>query len=268
MMNYTGPIEKMSTELANPVKYILHIGEAEVEMNRLIGKTIKLHWLHKIQCMNCGKPTKKSFGQGYCYPCFLSVPETEECVLRPELCRAHEGIARDMVWATEHCLQDHYVYLALTSDIKVGVTRQSQIPTRWIDQGAWKAVKLAKTPNRYLAGLIEVELKKHLKDKTNWRYMLTNKNNTELLLENEKIRIAELFPDTLKQFVLPETEVIEINYPVIRYPEKVNSLDLEKQEIISGELTGIRGQYLMFDYTNVINIRKYGGYLLELEFND
>jgi hypothetical protein len=264
-MTYTGPIEKMSTEFANPVKYTLNIGEASVEMNPFIGKTIRIKWLKKIQCMNCGKPTKKSFGQGYCYPCFISVPETEECVLRPELCRAHEGIARNMDWATEHCLQDHFVYLALTSDIKVGVTRQSQIPTRWIDQGAWKAIKLAKTPNRYLAGLIEVELKNHMKDKTNWRDMLTNKNNLELSLELEKERVARLLPDALKQYILPEMVVTEINYPVSQYPLKVNSIDIEKLEVVSGELTGIKGQYLMFNYKEVIKIRKYGGYVVELD---
>jgi hypothetical protein len=266
IMTYTGPIEKMATELANPVQYKLQIGDSLIEMNPLLGKQVQLKWLNKIQCMHCGKPTKKSFGQGFCYPCFMSAPETEDCVLRPELCRAHEGIARDMEWATEHCLQDHYVYLALTSDIKVGVTRQTQIPARWIDQGAWKAVKLAKTPNRYLAGLIEVELKQHIKDKTNWREMLTNKNNTAIFPEIEKQRLIALLPDNLKPYAISETELVEIQYPVIQYPKKVNSLDMEKINPITGLLTGIKGQYLMFDYKNVVNIRKYGGYVIELLF--
>jgi hypothetical protein len=242
----------------------MHIGESDVEMNQFIGKTVHLTWLNQINCLHCGKVTKKTFGQGYCYPCFISVPETEECVLRPELCRAHEGVARDMLWATEHCLQDHYVYFALSGDIKVGVTRQSQIPTRWIDQGAWKALTIAKTPNRYLAGMIEVELKKYYKDKTNWRDMLTNKLASGISFENEKTRIVTLLPDTLKPYLLNDTLSIEIDYPVISYPQKVTSIDIEKQGTLSGVLTGIKGQYLMFDYKNVINIRKYGGYVVEL----
>jgi hypothetical protein len=264
MTTYSGPLKKMKTEPGNPVAYSMIVGENTVELNPYIGKNITLRWMNEIICLHCGKPIKKSFGQGYCYPCFISAPENEECVLRPELCRAHEGIARDMVWATEHCLQDHFVYLALTSDIKVGVTRMSQIPTRWIDQGAWKAVKIARTPNRYLAGVIEVELKKYLKDKTNWREMLTNKLAAQISLEEEKNKITTLFPDALQPYILQETEITEITYPVIRYPEKVTSIDIEKTGQITGMLTGIKGQYLMFNFKDVINIRKFGGYVAEL----
>ena len=135
-MKLSGMIQKMETEYENPVNYFLPMDNEKVDMNDLLGKTITLTWQNEIRCLNCGKTTKKSFGQGYCYPCFISSPETEECVLHPELCLAHEGIARDMKYAEEHCLQNHFVYLALSSDLKVGVTRQSQIPTRWIDQGA------------------------------------------------------------------------------------------------------------------------------------
>lgn len=264
-MEVSGPIDKMITDYSQPVKYVLPLGDNCVDMNLLIGKTITLSWQNEIRCLHCGKKTKKSFAQGYCYPCFISAPETEDCVLRPELCLAHEGVARDMEWATEHCLQDHFVYLALSSSVKVGVTRKTQIPTRWIDQGAWKALKLAKTPNRFLAGTIEVELKKHLTDKTNWREMLTNKNAIDVSLETEKERIARLFPDNLKQYLLQESEILEIDYPVLQYPQKVNSLDLEKTNTITGQLTGIKGQYLMFDYKDVLNVRKFGGYVIKLE---
>ena len=158
-MNYTGTLLKMKTDLQDPVIYNLPIGDDLVLMNDLIGKYIVFDWKKEIYCISCGKKTNKSFAQGHCYPCFINSPETSECILRPELCEAHNGIARDIEWAEKHCLKDHYVYLAISSGIKVGVTRSTQIPTRWIDQGAWKAIKLAKTPNRYIAGLIEVKLK-------------------------------------------------------------------------------------------------------------
>jgi Protein of unknown function (DUF2797) len=261
-MAYKGIISKMITELANPVQYKLPIGGEKVDMNSLLGSNISLTWLNEIHCLHCGKKIKKSFAQGYCYPCFISIPETEDCVLRPELCRAHEGVARDMDWATEHCLQEHYVYLALSSEIKVGVTRKSQIPTRWIDQGAYKIIKLAKTPNRYWAGLIEVELKKHLTDKTNWRNMLLNKVLTNISLIEEKKRIATLLPPVLVEYVDNDDVVIEPCYPIVSMPYKITSCDLEK-EPVRGKLNGIKGQYLIFDEGKVINIRKYGGYFVE-----
>lgn len=260
----TGFIDKMETRLTSPVEYYLPIGDNKVFMNELIGKPLTIRWTSKIQCLNCGKETKKSFGQGYCYPCFISVPETEECVLRPELCRAHEGIARDMEWATEHCLQDHFVYLALSSDVKVGVTRQSQIPTRWIDQGAWKAIKLAKTPNRYTAGLMEVELKTIMPDKTNWRNMLKNVLDMERDLEADKKYIAGKVSVSLAGYLTDDNTIIEINYPVIEYPQKPESIDLEKKPIVSGILKGIKGQYLLFDKNQCLNIRKHGGFVVEL----
>lgn len=264
-MKYSGPIHKMETKFGNPVQYTLPVGDAMVDMNGFIGHEVSLKWLNEIHCVCCGKPIKKSFGQGYCYPCFISSPETEDCVLRPEMCRAHEGIARDMEWATKHCLQDHFVYLALSSDIKVGVTRQSQVPIRWIDQGAWKAIKLAKTPNRYTAGLIEVEMKQYIKDKTNWREMLKNVQNTKIDLLAEKHRLSALFSSEVAAFISPDDEICEIEYPVVQYPQKPVSIDLEKISEIKSMLLGIKGQYLIFDHNIVINIRKHGGYIVEVE---
>jgi hypothetical protein len=259
-MEYTGVISKMVTELSLPVTYQLPVGEHMVKLNRLINSQVSIQWLHEIYCQNCGKSTKKSFGQGYCYPCFMSVPETEDCVLRPELCRAHEGIARDMDWATEHCLQDHFVYLALSSALKVGVTRKSQIPTRWIDQGASKAIKFAQTPNRYLAGVIEVELKKHLTDKTNWRHMLMNKIADEIDLLLQKKHINGLLPENLQEYLCSDDSITEIEYPNTAFPIKITSLDFEKEPLVTGKLTAIKGQYLIFNNEKVINIRKFGGY--------
>lgn len=261
-MEYRGVISKMLTEFASPVQYYLPVNDGSINMNELLNSQISISWLNEIHCLNCGKLTKKSFAQGNCYPCFISIPETEDCVLRPELCKAHEGIARDMEWATEHCLQDHFVYLALSSALKVGVTRKSQIPTRWIDQGASKAIKFAQTPNRYIAGLIEVELKKHLTDKTNWRHMLMNKIAEDTDIMVQKMHIASLLPFEIQQYVCLDNTVTNIEYPNISYPIKVTSLDLEKIPQITGKLTAIKGQYLILDNEKVINIRKYGGYLV------
>lgn len=264
-MQYTGNLKKMISSLDGVVHYSLDLGNQTISINELLGKKIALNYLGEIHCIKCGRLTKKSFAQGFCYPCFQSAPEAEECVLRPELCRAQEGIARDMEFAKEHCLIDHYVYLSLTSNIKVGVTRHHQIPTRWIDQGATEALKLAKTPNRFLAGLIEVELKNYLADKTNWRNMLTGKSNQEYSLSETKKKIIPFIPDQFKEYLLDQDEITCIEYPMIEKPEKVVSANLEKIPVIGGVLTGIKGQYIIIDNRNVLNIRKYSGYKVSLE---
>ena len=264
-MNYCGTLLKMETKLESPVEYELPIGDELVFMNPLIGKYIIFKWVKEIYCVACGKKTNKSFAQGFCYPCFISAPETSECIIRPELCEAHNGIARDMEWAENHCLQDHFVYLAISSGVKVGVTRSVQIPTRWIDQGAKQAIKLAKVPNRYIAGLIEVALKEHISDRTNWQRMLKNQIIEGVDLRDKKNEMLEFLTDNLKQYECPNNETIEINYPVNEYPEKIKSLSFDKMDEIAGRLWGIKGQYLIFDDGTVLNIRKHTGYRVVLE---
>ncbi|QQS52598.1 MAG: DUF2797 domain-containing protein [Bacteroidota bacterium] len=265
MMEYTGNLQKMRTEPGKPVNYYLSLGDKEICMNDFLGKPIQLKYLGEINCIRCGRKTAKSFSQGYCYPCFISSPETEECVLHPELCRAHEGIARDMDYAQSHCLIDQFVYLADTGDIKVGVTRSTQLPTRWIDQGATQAMVLARTPNRFLAGQIEVALKQYLPDKTNWRKMLQGLSKAEYSLAEVKSQVIEKLDSSFEPYLVWENELIEIDYPVLDYPQKVASLDLEKSPQIEGILTGIKGQYLMFDQRSVLNVRKFGGYRVMFE---
>ncbi len=262
-----GVLLKMQTEFKDPVEYILTLGTEDIRLNELLGKPVVFEFGGTIHCIRCGRVIKKTFAQGYCYPCFTTAPETSECVLRPELCRAHEGISRDMKWSEEHCLQDHYVYLALSSGVKVGVTRSSQIPTRWIDQGAWKAIRLAKTPNRYLAGCIEVALKPRMSDKTNWRHMLTNKLDENIDLAAEKERVAGLLDREFSQYITPDTEVTEIHYPVIQYPEKVKSIGFDQTGLIEEVLKGIKGQYLIFGEGFVLNIRKHSGYLVTMDYS-
>ena len=193
-MNFNGTLLKMITELTSPIEYYLPIGIQQLAISNYVDRRITINFLGDIFCIKCKRKINRSFAQGYCYPCFLVAPETSKCILKPELCQAQDGISRNQEWSNKHCLSPHFVYLSLTSGIKVGVTRESQIPTRWIDQGAIKAIKLAKTPNRLIAGLIEVEMKQYISDRTAWQRMLKNlvdrttdllKNNTDLFIDIE-----------------------------------------------------------------------------------
>ena len=263
-MKTEGTLLKMEAQQEDVVNYTLPVGNSKIYMNALIGSEISIKFKDEIYCIGCGAKTKKSYGQGYCYKCFITRPENEECILRPELCKAHEGIARDMEWARQHCLQEHFVYLAVSSGLKVGVTRSSQIPTRWIDQGAWKAIKLAQTPYRQLAGQIEVKLKEHLSDRTSWQRMLKNQVDTSIDLVEEKQYAYEILDDELKPYVIEDDTITEISYPVNNYPEKVKSINFDKTALASGVLKGIKGQYFIFDTGYVINIRRHNGYLVEI----
>ena len=261
-MEHTGNIRKMEAFPEKVVQYFLALGKEKIKMNELIGSAINMEYMGHIHCIKCGRETRKSFAQGYCYPCFTTAPETEECVLRPELCRAHEGVARDMEYAKKHCLSDQVVYLSFTSGMKVGVTRSSQVPIRWIDQGAIRAVELARTPNRYKAGLMEVALKVHIPDKTNWRKMLSDSDPGDADLIKEKQRLSALLPSDLASYISTDDHLVELEYPVLQYPEKIRSLNFDKDPVVSGILNGIKGQYLLLDRNRVINMRKFGGYLI------
>lgn len=266
-MEYTGNLLKMNTSFnGEVVEYSLLLDNKEVNMNELIGNPVSIEFEHQINCIKCGRIIPKSYGQGFCFPCFRSAPEADECVLRPERCQAHLGISRDMEWSKSHCLTDHYVYLAVSSGLKVGVTRASQVPTRWIDQGAVRAVKIAKTPNRYLAGRIEVALKEFMADKTNWRNMLTNNIDEKVDLLREKARIPELLDKELASFLTDDDEVSEMAYPVLEYPVKVKSMGLDKNPVLSGVLKGIKGQYLIFEEGKVMNVRNHSGYRITLRY--
>ena len=267
-MIVSGNIIKMRAELADPVQYFLPLGENELPMNDQIGKNIQLSFTGQINCISCGKRTKTSFGQGFCYNCLQTAPEASETFMRPELSKAHLGIARDMDWAREHDLIDHYVYLAVSGELKVGVTRHHQVPTRWIDQGASQAIILARTPNRHISGVIEVYLKNFFSDKTNWRSMLQNKDVKEYNLPEEKMNAGQLLPAELQQYLYPDDKIWKINYPVLSFPEKNTSVTFDKDPMISGILNGIKGQYLIFSDGRVLNIRKHSEYYLNVEVED
>ena len=257
--NLSGNLRKMQTQLGDVAQYTLMLDGTPIDMNAKIGKNIKLSFDGTINCINCERITKKSFGQGFCFPCFRDSPDASECIIRPELCRAHEGVARDMAWAEKYCLTEQIVYLARSSAVKVGITRVSQMPTRWIDQGATDAIVFARVPNRYTAGVVEVAMKEHLTDRTNWQRMLKNEVIDADLVAT-KASLTETLDADLRQYIDADDTVCSINYPVERYPEKVKSVGFDKLPEIEGCLAGIKGQYLIFDDNRVLNIRKHNGY--------
>jgi hypothetical protein len=262
-MTYSGVLTKMQTEFGNPIQYYLVFENSFLNLNQVLNKTITIE-LTGYQCLNCGK-NKKIYRQGFCYDCFYSSPAVGDWIMKPELSTAHLGIAdRDLDYETRVQLQPHIVYLALSSEVKVGVTRKTQVPTRWIDQGAEKAIAIVEVPNRYLAGITEVALKNHFSDKTNWRKMLTNDIVTTDLIQ-EKIKVQDLLPQEVTEYFFSEkNDVYEMHYPVLQYPKKINSLSLEKTPNFKGVLIGIKGQYLLFEDGTVFNVRSSEGSVVSI----
>lgn len=263
-MSISGNLLKMESIANTPIDYYLYFNDEKHHVNDWIGKSIAISYKNVINCVACGKHTNKSFFQGHCYKCFSTLPQTDSSVMNPELCMAQEGISRDMDWSKKNCLIDHYVYLSVTSNVKVGVTRSTQIPTRWIDQGAEYGIILAQTPYRQLAGLIEVELKQYMNDKTNWRKMLTSGVTDVPDLLSVKDEMADLLPDDYQQFLSEDDTIHHLQYPVNEYPDKVKSVNLEKTPEFKGLLKGIKGQYLIFDDGFVLNVRKHNGFLVDI----
>ena len=262
-MTYEGVLTKMQTEFSNPIQYYLIFENNFLSLNQLLGKSMEINFVG-YQCLNCNKK-KKIFRQGFCYDCFMSSASAGDWIMKPELSTAHLDIEdRDLAYEKKVQLQPHIVYLALSSEVKVGVTRETQVPTRWIDQGAIQAIPIVEVPNRYLAGITEVALKNHYADKTNWQKMLKNDVPVVDLLK-EKASLKYLIPKEVQEFYHPEKEnLLEIHYPVLNYPTKVNSLNLDKSPNFSGKLMGIKGQYLIFEDGTVFNVRTFEGYVVKI----
>ncbi len=252
----------MHTKAGPQVEYALPLGDARISLNPLLGKPVRFAFTGRIFCIHCGKATKTSFSQGYCFRCMQTLAQCDMCILKPELCHHHLGSCREPEWGASHCMIDHTVYLANSSGIKVGITRSHQMPTRWMDQGAVQALPIVRVRNRLESGLVEVALAKVLPDKTNWRLMLQGK--TEVLdLKAKRDEVFAGLAGDLPGLRLAEEEH-RFDYPVLAYPTKLTSLNLDKQPQVTGELLGIKGQYLILS-SGVINMRKYGGYELEWE---
>ena len=256
----TNTLKKMDAALKDVVEYTLNIHGEVHQMNDYIGKQIKIEWSGVVICQ-CGKKSDKFYRSGYCYKCYWESPFASQSIFKPELCTAHLNIEeRDLEWEKKFQIAPHYVYLANSSGIKVGITRGSQGVIRWMDQGASQAILLAEVPNRRFSGDIEVSLKRFVNDVTNWRKMLAGSPNpVDLVKMKEELSVH--VPEELKQYILPNNTVTEIKYPVTKYPTKINSTKLDKTPIIKGELLGIKAQYLLLDGDRVFNIRSHEGYI-------
>ncbi|WCM42975.1 DUF2797 domain-containing protein [Flavobacterium sp. CBA20B-1] len=258
-MQYEGVLNKMHTELANPIQYYLVFDQAFIHINQIIYKDIEIQHVG-YQCLNC-KKEKKIFRQGFCYDCFMKSAAAGDWIMRPELSTAHLDIEdRDLEYEKKVQLQPHIVYLAVASDVKIGVTRKTQVPTRWIDQGASAAIPVVEVPNRYLAGITEVALKKHYTDKTNWRKMVLNQI-VSVDLDQEVKKIEALLPEEVHAYFRNTAHTVyELAYPVEQYLTSCTSLNIDKTPNFKGKLIGVKGQYLMFEDGTVFNLRSYEGY--------
>ena len=264
----SGALAKMRVELAAPVRYALPLGESELALNPLIGQRLRLEYLGVISCCHCGRRTTRSFAQGYCFPCFKRLARCDSCIVKPETCHFHQGTCREPEWAQQFCMSDHLVYLANSSGLKVGITRVSQVPTRWIDQGATQARPVLRVATRQISGFAEILFGESVADKTNWRAMLQGAADTRDLaadacallerhrqgLDNLRIRFG-----TEAITVLGNPATVAIEYPVQQYPQKAVSLNLDKTPLVEATLLGIKGQYLIFDH-GVLNVRNFGSY--------
>ena len=272
MYNDTLILKKLKTKLINDnACYFLEIENKLLPLNECIGRNIKILFKGEINCIACSRKIKKSFHQGYCFPCFRSLAECDSCMIKSENCHYHEGTCRDSDWGEKNCFQDHFIYLANTGQLKVGITRMTNVPHRWIDQGASQALPILRVKERLHSGLLEVMIKKHMSDKTNWRTML--KGNFDLIdLEKKRNKLFIDIKDELQEFQnrygnsslrFYDGNIINIKYPIEEHPKKIISHNLDKNNIVSGKILGIRGQYLILD-TGVFNVRKFSGYLCDL----
>ncbi|WGI23998.1 DUF2797 domain-containing protein [Halomonas alkaliantarctica] len=270
-----GCLSKMAAALPSrqdqPVVYHLRAGEHRVALNERIGEPLSLRWTGSIACTHCGRATKKSFAQGHCYPCFKRLAQCDTCIMKPETCHFFQGTCREPEWGERHCFQPHIVYLANSSGLKVGITRKTQMPTRWLDQGAIQALPILEVDTRQQSGFVEMLFKEQVADRTNWRAML--KGDVETMdLSAERDRLLTLLADGLNQLRethgadairLAEQPAQHFHYPVSVFPKKVVSHNFDKQPLVEGVLLGVKGQYLILD-NGVINLRKFTGYEIQV----
>ena len=261
-MEEGAPLRKMLAGFDGRVHYALSMGGSVLELDPLLGKELSIRATGILTCVSCGNRVKKFYGQGFCFPCLRDAPEASVCIIRPELCRAHMGEGRDPAWEADHHNTEHVVYLSYTGGLKVGVTRATQVPVRWIDQGAVAAIVIGRTPYRQLAGLMEVDLKRAFADRTDWRAML---RPVDADVGMERLRAARTHALTslrhdLQGYLIEDAEPLRIDYPMLAWPPKVTSVQLGRTPEIRGPLVGIKGQYLLWEDGRVLNVRNHAGY--------
>ncbi len=264
-MLYEGVLRKMQTENGKPIQYYLIFDTGFLNVNQALDKEIQIDFI-KYQCLNCGED-RPIYRQGFCKTCFYETPHAGDWIMKPELSTAHlDKEDRDLEYEKKMQLQPHIVYLANSSNVKVGVTRKSQVPTRWIDQGAHEAIEIVEVPNRYLAGITEVALKDHVSDKTSWQKMLKN-DIEDLDLIEWRAKLKPFIPEEAAQYFIADNTETNLEFPVLKYPEKVKSLNLDKTPSYKGVLKGIKGQYLIFEDNTVFNVRGSEGYYVGIDIH-
>jgi hypothetical protein len=210
-MTKTGDIQKMHTTLeGSHAIYRLPIDNDLVAMNGLVGQKISLKFNGEITCSNCGRTTRKSYSQGFCYPCCQDLARCDLCIMKPETCHHHLGTCREPQWGLDNCFAPHIIYLANSSGIKVGITRKSNIPSRWIDQGAIAALPILEVDTRLKSGKIEEALKAFVNDKTNWRKMLKNEVDKVELVATKN----QLLPEVSN--MMADLDAIALNNEVVK----------------------------------------------------
>jgi len=262
-LKISGQLRELKHQYENPIQYYIQIDQEKVHINPYVGNKIKLNFNGEINCIHCGRKIKKTYNSGSCYPCFKNLPQNDLCIVKPSLCHYDQGTCRDESFAEQYCMIPHYVYLALSSDVKVGLTRKTNELKRWVDQGAIKSIPIAELPNRKIAGDLELALAEHLPDKTNWRNMLKGDIVEKDILQARN-DVRKLVPEQYQQYLLDEEGIYEFIYPLLEKLEKVKSLSFDKLPEIEGRLIGIKGQYLILD-TGVLNMRKHSGYTVDIE---
>jgi hypothetical protein len=259
---HNGFLRGFSHEYGSPIKFILRLSESEIPLNGWIGERLQIQFLQEIRCIHCQKKIKKTYNSGYCYPCFIELAENDLCIIKPHECHYEKGTCRDKTFALTHCMVPHYVYLAISSGLKVGLTRKGNQMKRWTDQGAIQAIPIAELPTRKLAGELEFELSNYIHDKTDWRKMLKG-NMDEIQLLEKRNEIIKYVPEFYKKYLLEESKMFEFLYPQIETIQKIKTYDLEKFPFFSDRLIGIKGNYLIFEEA-VMNVKKYTGYKVSI----
>jgi hypothetical protein len=247
-----------------PIRYLFQTDQTELSINEYLGQQISISYTRRKACVNCGRSVKKLYQNGYCYPCMTTLAECDLCIVKPHDCHFHKGTCRDEEFAESHCMIPHYVYLAYSSNIKVGLTRKGRQFTRWVDQGALAAVLVAELPTRKQAGELEMEIAKTMQDKTDWRKMLVAKSVEEVDLLSVRADVIAKLTDEYQGFVLTNEPIHQFSYPALPDHEvKLSSLALDKQETVTGRLLGMKGQYMILD-TGVFNVRKHNGFHVQV----
>ncbi|MBD1370798.1 DUF2797 domain-containing protein [Hazenella sp. IB182357] len=259
-MIYSDYLTAMTYEIDDPIRYFLN---RSIYLNDYIQQPITLTFQNEIRCIHCNRLIPKTYNSGSCYPCFKSLPQNDLCMVKPEQCHYHHGTCRDTTFGDSTCMQAHIVYLSLSSDMKVGITRKENRIKRWIDQGAVRAIPIMEVPTRLDSGVIESKLAQIIKDKTNWRKMLKNEYDDQIDLVAKRAEIIQHIPNSYRSFIIDQPHLYTFNFPHFNPPTKITSLSLDKQPEITGTLIGIKGQYLIFD-KGVFNMRKHSGYRVHM----